>query len=445
LTSSNTLILGAGLAGLSAAYHLKECYDLFERSNVCGGVARSVKLNGFTFDHAIHILYTKDPYASALIQKLLGDNFVEQSRRSFIYSHETYTPYPYQTHTHGLPKSIIKENIIRFIEAQYAKPKKPAANFEEWMIQTFGKGIAKNFMIPFNRKVWAVEPRTMGYQWIENRVLLPSLDEVLDGAFYPPQLECVGSGPNGKFWYPKTEGTQALPNAFLKQVKQPIRDESVEIDERLKCVQFRSGVTKSYDQVISTMPLPHLVAQLKYAPSMIREAAKRLRSNTVLTVNIAVDRPNISNAHWVYFPEERFQFQRISFPMNFSKSMGPEGTSSLMAEISVSNYRSVECEKIIKRVVRELIEIGILTERDKLLVADIVEITPAYVIYDDHHEESRNSILAYLAENSIHSCGRFGEWEYYNMDQAILSGKRAAEAVSELHRIATDKTTLSNA
>src|ERR1700691_4203380 len=101
-SSQNTphIILGAGVAGLSAAYHLAEPYRIFEAQPEIGGVAGSVERDGFTFDHAIHVLYTKDPYASKLIRSLLKDNFVELERSSWVYSRGMFTSYPYQAHTY---------------------------------------------------------------------------------------------------------------------------------------------------------------------------------------------------------------------------------------------------------------------------------------------------------------------------------------------------------
>src|SRR3990167_10710167 len=98
-----TVIIGAGLAGLSAAYHLKDGYEIFEREKRIGGLCRSEKIDGFTFDYAIHILYSSNPYASKLIKILLGDKFQSLPRSSWVYSKGVYTHYPFQANTYGLP------------------------------------------------------------------------------------------------------------------------------------------------------------------------------------------------------------------------------------------------------------------------------------------------------------------------------------------------------
>ena len=420
------LILGAGLAGLSAAYHLEESYDIFEAEPQVGGVARSFTLDGFTFDHAIHVLYTKDPYATTLIRSLLQENFVEQQRSSWIYSHDTFTPYPYQANTYGLPDSVIHENLIGLIEARYKPQNDAITNFEEWTVATFGRGIAQNFMLPFNRKVWATEPSQMGFEWIADRVILPNLDQIFLGAFQPSTTQF---GPNAAFWYPRKGGTDALPRAFLPHLA-PVRTEMrcVHIDAHRHLLYFANGENHGYETLISTLPLFKIINLLSDVPPPIRICATLLRANRVLTINLGIDRPNISDKHWVYFPEEKFEFHRISFPMNFASGLVPAGTSSIMVEISESDTRIIERHGVLQRTIVQLIEAGILQINDTVLCSKIVEIDPAYIIYNREREQSVNAIQAYLQSLNIISCGRFGEWKYLNMDQAILSGKRAAES-----------------
>ena len=421
----NTIILGAGLAGLSAAYHLKHKYELIEGSDRSGGIAGSVKINGFTFDHAIHILFTKDPYASGLIRSLLGSNFLEQKRSSWIYSNDRYTPYPYQGNMKGLPKRIIWENMFGLLLRKFYTKAKSANNFEEWIGKRFGTGIAKNFMIPFNKKVWAAELRSMSHDWIDDRVQEPRFRDVAKGIYSKTRTDY---GPNATFWYPVHGGTSALPDSFLPHV-QGIQygQKCIGINPETQTLDFQTGKKEKYEILISSLPLPQLIAIIKNVPHEVRVAAGKLKANRVTTVNLGIDREAISDKHWVYFPEERFLFQRISFPMNFSTSLVPSGTSSIMAEISSSDYRPLPKSNIVEQSISQLTSIGVLRKNDRILVKKLIHIEPAYIIYTPEHRESVDIIHCYLRSIGIIPCGRFGEWEYLNMDQTILSGKRAAE------------------
>ena len=105
--ADKVVILGAGLAGLSAAYHLDVDYEIYEKESEVGGLCRSRRVNGFVFDYAVHALYTSDEYATALIKKLLSGNLLSQARSSWIYSKGILTPYPFQANTFGLPVDVV--------------------------------------------------------------------------------------------------------------------------------------------------------------------------------------------------------------------------------------------------------------------------------------------------------------------------------------------------
>jgi protoporphyrinogen oxidase len=433
MSTSRYSILGAGLAGLSAAYHLKDHYEIFESHSQPGGVARSITKNGFTFDRAIHILYTKDPYAASLIRSLLGHNFTEQSRSAWVYSQNTLTEYPYQANLAGLPEPIVTENVMGLLRARYFEQRNEPANFQEWIISIFGEGIAKNFMLPFNRKVWATDLRTMSYQWVANRVPLPELDDLLRGAF---TARSSALGPNAYFWYPRYGGIQALTNALTRSVR-PINTNfrCVSIDLDRKVLHFDNGMKHSFDTLISTIPLRALLKIAQSLPSNIARAATALRSNSVITVNLGIDRDDVSDKHWIYVPEDEYEFHRVSFPSNFSRELAPKGASSLSVEYSYSKERPVELRGIIRRTVEGLQGMRILQKTDRLLCRQIELIRPAYVIPTLESERAKEIIHTYLQDKGIFSCGRFGKWTYLNMDQAILEGKQAVEWAKDHHTL----------
>ncbi len=160
------IILGAGLTGLSAAWHLqKNGIDtlVFEKESEAGGLCRSKKVGGFTFDYDGHLLHFKHHYTFELIKDLLGDNLSGHYKSSWIYSCGRYTRYPFQANLYGLPPSIIKECLMGFIEVSKDGHNKDTSNFLTWINKTFAKGIARHFMIPYSTKFWTVPPKEMNY------------------------------------------------------------------------------------------------------------------------------------------------------------------------------------------------------------------------------------------------------------------------------------------
>ena len=442
-----TVIVGAGLCGLSAAYHLQEGkadYLLLERNREVGGLARTVTYDGFSFDHAIHVLYSRDPYATDLIcNVLLEGNTHKQRRRSYCYAAGVYVQYPYQTNNYGLPPTVIVKNILGLIEARYERPLGGApSHFEAWIYQTYGRGIAEHFMIPYNRRQWAWDLREMSYEWVADRIPMPEIADVLRGAL---QAQSTRYGSNHEFWYPREGGIEALPRAFLHRIPPErlwLDATVVAVDGLRREVLLADGRRVRYDHLISTMPLPALVALLgDGAPSDIKQCAAGLKHNTVHTVNIGLDGTDLGTeeaAHWIYFSEEGTLFHRASFPCNFSPAMVPPGCSSIQVEISESAYRPCNRAALVEQSLTHLVRVGILKEGDarptsdggRVRVARVVTLDPAYIIYDVKHRENTQAVKSYLRGLGIVTSGRFGEWEYLNMDHAILSGKAAAEAAA---------------
>ena len=161
------VILGAGLAGLSAAYHAQERgipYLLFEKQSRPGGLVRSEKLNGFSFDYTGHLLHIKEERTRQLVLKKLGlaKAFVPVVRDSWVYMNGRYTRAPFQANLFGQPDAVIRECLLGILDAQKLpqggeKPK----YFEQWNLQAFGKGIYKHFMAPYNTKLWGIHPSKM--------------------------------------------------------------------------------------------------------------------------------------------------------------------------------------------------------------------------------------------------------------------------------------------
>jgi len=143
---TDLLVIGAGLTGLSLAYHLDRDYLILERDSKPGGLAKTEKENDFLFDYTGHLLHLKNNYTRELIKEFLKDNLNEKERRSWIFSKDVFTRYPFQKNTYGLPLEIIKEIIIGFVNRKERK----IVSFEDWIFSNFGSGIAKHFMLPYN-------------------------------------------------------------------------------------------------------------------------------------------------------------------------------------------------------------------------------------------------------------------------------------------------------
>lgn len=427
------VILGAGLSGLSAAYHLRENYEIFEKEEKVGGLCRSIKVDGFLFDYGPHILFPKDKYVSQFIKKLLGENLHIQSREAWIYHDfcDVYTRFPFQSHLYSLPIPVVKDCILGFFNTLKKKDKKPM-NYEEWIIWNFGEGIADYLMIPYAKKIWTIPPRKMNFEWVWNRVPRLSMEELLEGALHDnPKL----FGFNTEFWYPLHGAIEGLPLSFLSKVKNVnLKKEVTKVYLSKKCVEFRDNKKVFYEKLISSLPLPEIIECIDNVPDEVRKASEDLKNNSVYCVNLGIERERISPYHYIYFYEPDFLFHRISFPMNLSPYTTPKGHSSVTTETSYSKHKKISKANIKERVIEDLIKAKILFPDDKVVVSDVVDIKCAYVIYNLDHRKNVKKIHNFLRKHHIFPCGRFGEWEYFNMDHSIASGKRTAEEINRLYK-----------
>lgn len=426
-------ILGAGLAGISAARSLggNTICEVFERETRVGGLCRSIHTKGYIFDYGPHVFYTKSQFVKRLVGSALKraeNRLAGKPRRAYIYLDGVYVKYPFEANLYPLSDMIKKECIDGARNRQTAAG---AGNFLDWISSTFGDGIAKHYMTPYNEKIWKYPLSKMNTNWIEGRVPAPSLDDIIRGANEKKAGRDFGG--NKYFHYPLYDGTGAIPAALTKGVRNiSCGFEAKEIGRTKNGVKvaFKNGKKGEFNKIISTLPLPELVARLDDVPSEIVRATRSLVHNSSVCVNIGIDRRRISDKHWLYFPEKKYVFNRISFPGNFSSNTVPTGKSSVLTEVtfrSDANRPPKPKEYYVEKVVDGLKDAGILRTGEEPEAVDVAVLEYAYVVYDLQHAKNVNLVRQYLEGIGIFTAGRFGEWEYLNMDGAILSGKKTAE------------------
>ena len=422
-----TLILGGGLAGLSACYHGDGV--VYEKDLTDGGHARSHLSNGFVFDEGIHVFHTSNEYILSLCEDL-GVNLEVKERDAWIHSHGVMTRYPFQANTYGLPINIVKDCLIGFIENDHKKG--DINNYEDWVRYIFGDGIADHFMIPYSRKFWGIDPKDLTTDWVNVRHPRPSMDEVITGAISDQKK---GFGINASFRYPKEGGFgfigKCLSDACHGRINKGMK--ATKLDPKKQIVTFNKEHDVEYKKMLSTIPLPELLKLIPNIPKKIVSASEKLKTNSIYVVNIGVNRPNITEKSWIYYLEKEFSFVRVSFPFNFThnpSSLVPKGCSSISVEIAYGNENPLpgeNKEEIIERVKEDLIKADILNLDDEIVFLDTYDIKYGYVLYDKEKKSAVKIIHDYLKSFNIIPCGRYGLWAYLWSDEAMMSGKVAAE------------------
>jgi len=427
---ASIVIIGAGLTGISAAYHLEQagCYDyvILEKEQAIGGLCRSIQHNGFTFDYTGHLLHLNNDHVRSLVERVVGfDTLNTITRASYIYSHNRYTKYPYQINLNGLPADVIVECIEGFVNKPPSEHE--PTMFIDWVMAHFGAGFAKHFFFPYQKKIFSVPVEELSASWTGRFVPSTSLREMLYGALHTPADEI---GYNAQFFYPKSGGiirwVEPLYNTLHHQAL--LTHEVTHINTHNQVVSCSNGVQFPYKHIISTMPLDHLIDRItERSNSTLYQARPHLRCNSILNINLGIQRQNLVAAHWVYYPEEQYPFYRIGFPSQLSNQMTPAGYSSLSGEYSFlpqSNTNMNLLHTTLRTAITSLFQL----DPAEVCAEVLTTIPHAYVIFDRWRDIHLNVLLQQLTAYHIHSTGRYGGWKYGSMQEAVLDGKQAAEA-----------------
>lgn len=433
---SGIVILGGGPTGLGAAYRLRERgvdeFEIFERSDRVGGLATSFQdPKGYTWDVSGHIIFSNYPYFNQLLEKLLGKDGIRRiDRESWIKFEDRYVRYPFQNHLSSLPEQAMLECLVGLVESQTIDRDRAYTNFEEWVLARFGAGIARHFMNPYNFKVWSTPLNRMGFYWIAERVAVVDWKKALETTLLPKVTDW---GPNATFGYPATRGTVGLWLAtipFIGPEKIRYHKRAVCVDEEKREIQFSDGSVRRYDRLLTTLPLEAFVARLKHAPEKVRSAAKRLLFNHLFSVGVGLKRPSPSNKNWIYFPNPKTPFYRMTYLSNYSPDIVPGGDTSrycsLLMETTYSRFHPLPKGDFVKAVIDGLLAEGILESSDLPLIDStfLIHAGHAYPIPSVDRDEALSVIHEYLEPREIYSRGRFGSWKYEigNQDHALMQG-----------------------
>lgn len=431
-----TLIIGAGLTGLSCAHHLPSDYLVVEKESEPGGIVRTrERLKGFWCDGTGHWLHLRNPAIKELVNRLLPGQLEEHERKAAIHMQGVFTPYPFQANTYGLPRETVLECLVGLLKARHPEDfglqpdPRPPQNFGEWIVRYFGEGIARHFMTPYNEKLLGVSLSELRPEYAERFIPRPSLEDVVKGAL---GFSRESLGYNARFVYPREGGISALPRALAKSLRLPPLYETrvTKVELHSRTATLSNGRQVRFERLLNTVPLPHFLALLADAPPEIRAAAAQLRATTVHYFDIGVRGPGdvASHYHWVYFPEPAFVFYRAGSYSAVHPAAAPAGCRSYYVELSGGAAEVLQRpDEAKRRVLADLQKARILSACDEVLFMELCEIPFAYVIFDQNYERCRKLIFDFLAGEKIITAGRWGGWNYGGMEDALLEGKAAAE------------------
>jgi protoporphyrinogen oxidase len=426
----NNIVLGGGISGLSAAYHLSEAgfpVILYEKEREIGGLCRSINQNGFIFDHGIHVSFTSNEYVRGIFSSSVCNDYYNLHSYSLNLWNGYWIRHEPHRNLNSLPKEIIKNCLIDFIYSLYEKDIE-INNYRDWCNKNLGSYFTENFTAKYTRKFWTLEPEELTADWISERISKPSLESIVDGALGIPNAK---SYYINSFLYPKEGGFVSFLNNLNNTDYINLNTYPIEIDPIEKKISLNNGEVRNFDNLISSIPLPELIKCIKNPPNDILEAVDHLKWTSLLMLNFSTDLDRkVGGPLWNYYYDEDIPYTRLDYPARLSENNSRKGYESIQIEIPYSREKPLPLEKCdlinkTKECISETENLPI----DKINYLGDMNINYGYVIYDLNRKGSLEIIRRYLKDIGICSCGRFGRWEYLWSDQAFISGMMAAKHI----------------
>ena len=452
------VIIGAGPAGLTAAYELfkrGEHSVILEADNVVGGISRTVNYHGYRFDIGGHRFFSKAPYINELWREILAEDFLVRPRLSRIHYRGHFFDYPLKPFNalSGLGPLEVSRVCMSYARSQVL-PYGADDNFELWVANRFGYRLYDIFFKTYTEKVWGMPCSEISADWAAQRIRNLSLKDALYNAF------SGNNGDNGKlittlideFHYPRLGPGMMWERceALLEQKHNPtLRGERV-VRIRHRQHRVESVTTKNLsggctefeaEHFISTMPLRELIFALAPPPpEHVLAAANNLRYRDYLTVVLIVNREHVFPDNWIYIHTPEVKLGRVQNYKNWSRDMVPDSSRTSLG-LEYFLWQNDEewhwpDERLIAMGIRECAQIGLIQPHE-VEASTVVRMKKAYPVYDRNYHLSLAIIREYLERfDNLQTIGRNGLHRYNNQDHSMLTGIYAARNVlGETHDV----------
>ncbi len=451
--SGRAVIIGAGPAGLTAAWELarlKIPAVLFESDSLVGGIAQTVNYKGYRFDIGGHRFFTKVDMVQKLWEEVLGDDLIQRGRLSRIYYGGNFFDYPLKPVNALLGLGPVEAARIGFsyLKAQMF-PLKEERNFEQWVSNRFGRRLYEIFFKTYTEKVWGIPCTEIGADWAAQRIknldLLKAVKNALLGSRAKSKKEVITTLIDA-FHYPRLG-----PGMMWERFRDKLADQGYHTHMRHKVTKLhhQGGRIVAVDVVdadgrvqrevgehfISSMPIRNPILGFDPpAPPEVLEAARRLRYRDFLSVVLIVDNPELFPDNWIYIHSADVKLGRIQNFKNWSPEMVPDPSKTALG----LEYFVQEGDELWTMADADLVELGRrecdilkLVRAEEVIDGTVVRVPKAYPVYDQGYQEALATIRSYLEGfPNLQLVGRNGQHRYNNQDHSMVTAIYAARNIA---------------
>ncbi|WP_165230196.1 protoporphyrinogen/coproporphyrinogen oxidase [Aquisphaera insulae] len=412
------VVLGAGPAGIATGLELGELGVVFEGSTVPGGLCRTIEVDGATFDLGGHSFHTPHPEVRELVFGAV--DMFEQRRDARCFVRGTLIPYPFQQHYRHLPDKDLIAECDAGLEAAGGSVEN--GDYEGYLRAKFGAGIARHFLLPYNRKLWKTDLAEMSPEWAGERVAGTTRRDG-DGHFARSGGKRTPLRDDTSVAYPARGGFGEILGALAGRLQrlEPGRA-AAWIDPAARRVTLRDGESRGWTRLVSTLSLPRLLAITEGVPPDLLEAAGRLRSLPVALVMVVVGHAVDTPIQRIYSAEADCPAHKIVVNHNSSDFLRAQPRHGIMAEVSLSPGQTEPAPDLAAMVLKCLREMGLVGGPEEVVSTRVLVAPDGYPIPTHDRNEIVRDVRAWLEKRGIFTVGRFAEWAYINADEAMARG-----------------------
>jgi protoporphyrinogen oxidase len=437
----SVVIVGAGPAGLTAAYELVQHGIqpiVYEGSSQVGGLARTETYRGHRFDIGGHRFYTSVPEIQDLWERMLGSDFIRVPRLSRIYYNGRFFNYPLSAYNALNSLGLIES--LRIV-GSYCKarlfPAKPEETFDDWVANRFGARLFRTFFKTYTEKVWGIPCSEICADWAAQRIkglsLATAILNMIFGSTAPSLIE--------EFHYPRL-GPGQMWERFKEEIERgggrvQLNSRAVAFRHDGRCVQsvtLRSAdrcVEARTKQLITSAPLAEFIKQLNpAAPADVQAAANSLKYRDFIVVTLIVNQPQLFPDNWIYIHTPHVRVGRIQNFKNWSQALVPDQAKTAIGLeyfcTQEEDLWQMDDARLIELAGRELEQLGLARVAD---VEDgcVTRQPKAYPVYDAEYRRHLEVVRCFLATFvNLQTIGRNGMHRYNNQDHSMLCGLYAA-------------------
>ena len=448
--TAGTIVMGAGPAGLTAAYELAKngCTSVVvEQADKVGGISRTETYKGYRFDIGGHRFFTKVGEVQQIWQEILGDEFIQVPRLSRIYYRGKFFDYPLSIVSTLNNLGVVDSglSILSYLKSKAKTKLNPgpeAENLEDWVIERFGDRLYRTFFKSYTEKVWGIPCNQIQAEWAAQRIKGLSLKKAVINAMFGSndtktlikEFDYPIYGP-GMMW----ERCQEILESKGSPVRMETTVTKVEHDgnriQRVIAQKDGETIELSGDTYVSSIPITVLARQLDPAPPQaVIEAAKGLKYRDFLIVPLVINIKDIFPDNWIYIHSPEFKVGRIQNFKNWSAAMVPDADKTCvgMEYFCSEGDRLWEMsnEDLIALATQEIVGLGLVPNIQAVEDGTVIRQKKAYPVYDGEYRQHLDVIQQYLRRfENLQTVGRNGMHRYNNQDHSMLTGLLAAKNI----------------